>query len=71
MEDCCCLRIPLVGLMGCPHAWLKEESTLDRAARKDTRQSLKYRECTEAVFKELCIDGGEEKAKECAEVCGQ
>lgn len=63
--------LSLAALTGCPHAFLKRDGTLDRAARKDTEQSLDSPACTEDVYKELCLEGGQERAEACFEVCGE
>ena len=60
----------LFGLTGCPHAFGRG-GTIDRAVHKDTEDNLSPPECTEDVYKELCVDGGKEKAEACLEVCGQ
>jgi hypothetical protein len=55
-------------LTGCPHDLVKEEGFFDRAAAKDTQESLKPPECTDEVRKKLCPDG-KPPSKQCLEIC--
>jgi hypothetical protein len=45
-----------------------KEGFLDRAAAKDTRDSLMIRRCTEDAYKQYCVPNT--SAPECREHCG-
>jgi hypothetical protein len=49
--------------------WVKEEGFLDRAAAKDTEESLGHSECTAEVRAKLCA-GEKQYSEECKKVCG-
>lgn len=61
--------LSVAGLTGCPHSFGRE-GTLDRAAAKDTRESLETPECTLKVQEELCPEN-QEPSEKCLEVCGE
>jgi hypothetical protein len=63
------MRARLATLTGCPPDWVKEEGFLDRAAAKDTEESLALPECTKQVRDELC-PAGKPRSPRCIQVCG-